>query len=73
MLHCRSVARGSKLQVTFTCDGERITCVVDAETLQVYDAGFCLAGADRELTLDSLPSTVREAIDVDHLNITRHD
>lgn len=72
MLNCRALASGSQLEVTFTCDGVRITALVDAETLQVYDAGFCLAGADRELTLDSLPSTVREAIDEDHLNITRH-
>lgn len=71
MLGCRRA--GAQLEVTFNCDGERIICTVDAETLQVYDAGFCLAGADRELTLDSLPSTVREAIEEDHLNITRHD
>jgi hypothetical protein len=58
--------------VTFTCDGVRIIATVDATTLQVYDAGFCLAGSDSELTLDSLPSTVREAIEEDHLNITRH-
>lgn len=73
MLSCRRVSRGAQLEVTFTCDDVRIICTVDSDTLQVLDAGFCLAGSDRELTLDSLPSTVREAIQEDHLNITRFD
>jgi hypothetical protein len=71
MLHCRRVA-ADQLEVRFECEGERIICVVDAFSLQVYDAGVCLAGADRELTLDSLPSVIREAIETDALNITRH-
>ena len=45
--------------------------VVDAITLQVYDAGVCLAGEDRLVTLDSLPSVIREAIDTSRLVITR--
>jgi hypothetical protein len=70
MLACRRI--GGNLEVTFECDGARIISVVDGETLTVYDAGFCISGHDEELTLDSLPSVVREAIEVDHINITRH-
>ena len=71
MLNCRRLGDG-QLEIRFELSGERIICVVDAGSLQVLDAGVCLAGADRELTLDSLPSVIREAIDTDQLNITRH-
>jgi hypothetical protein len=71
MLDCRRLGAG-QLEVRFELDGERIICVVAAGSLQVLDAGVCLAGADRELTLDSLPSVIREAIETDQLNITRH-
>lgn len=63
---------GAELEVTFTYEGVRIIATVDAETLHVYDSGICLAGADEELTLDSLPSVIKEAIENDTLNITRH-
>jgi len=71
MLACRRMADGM-LDVRFELEGETFSCIVDANTLQVYDAGICLQGADRELTLDSLPSAIREAIAVDILHITRH-
>jgi hypothetical protein len=45
--------------------------LVDARTFQVIDPGICLSGAHRVLTLDAMPSVVREAIEEDHLNITR--
>ncbi len=70
MLSCRRIG-GGNLEVRFQLDGERFVSVINGHTLQVLDAGICLAGADRELTLDSLPSVIREAIDTDHLNITR--
>jgi hypothetical protein len=70
MLSCRRIG-GGNLEVRFELDGERFVSVINGQTLQVLDAGICLAGADRELTLDSLPSVIREAIEVDHLNITR--
>ena len=41
------------------------------DTFQVIDPGICLSGAHRVLTLDAMPSVVREAIEEDHLNITR--
>lgn len=59
------------LEVRFQLDGERYVCVAHMHTLQILDAGICLSGADRMITLDSLPSVIREAIEVDHLNITR--
>ncbi|MCW5831023.1 MAG: hypothetical protein KIS78_01030 [Labilithrix sp.] len=50
--------------------GERFISVIDALTLQVFDSGVCLAGADRLVTLDSLPGVIREA-ETDALVITR--
>jgi len=44
---------------------------IDAITLQVWDAGVCLAGEDRLVTLESLPGVIREAIETGRLVITR--
>jgi hypothetical protein len=71
MRSARVVARGS-LEVTYRFMGERFITVVDALTLQVIDAGICLAGADRQATLDSMPSIIKEAIETHLLVITRH-
>ena len=71
MLSCRRVAGGAQLDVTYEVDGERILSIVDADSLQVIDPGICLSGAHRVLTLDAMPSVVREAIEEAHLNITR--
>ncbi len=62
-----------QLEVVFSFMGETFISVVSTRTLQVHDAGICLSGADRELTLESLPSAIREAIDTGVLYITRHD
>ena len=70
MLSARRI--GEQLEVVFTYSGVRIIATVDANTLQVYDSGICLAGADEEVTLDSLPSVIKEAIEEGTLNITRH-
>lgn len=61
-----------RLEVTFGFMGERFISLVEADSLRVVDAGICLAGADREVTLESLPSVIREAIEDDVLVITRH-
>ena len=61
----------TSFEVTFRFMGERFIAVVDWRTLHVYDAGICLSGADEMLGLDALPSVIREAIDLDALNITR--
>ena len=71
MLSYRRLERGTRLDVTYEVDGTRIISMVDAATLQVIDPGICLAGAHRVLTLDAMPSVVREAFEEDHLNITR--
>jgi len=63
---------GGQIEVTYTFLGERFISVADARTLQIVDAGICLDGADRELTLESLPSAIREAIATGQLCITRH-
>src|SRR6185436_1294354 len=71
MLSSRMVASGTQIDVTYEVDGTRILTLCDAESLQVLDPGICLSGAHRVLTLDAMPSVVREAIEVSHLNITR--
>lgn len=71
MLSGRRLANGL-VEIAFDFMDERIVSVVDELTLQVHDAGVCLAGADDLVTLDSLPGVIREAIDTDRLVITRH-
>jgi hypothetical protein len=50
------------LEVRYRFEGERFVSIVDAATLQVVDAGICLAGHDRLVTLESLPGVIREAM-----------
>ncbi len=71
MISCRPVAHRTQLDVIYEVDGTRIMSLVESDTLQVIDPGICLSGAHRVLTLDAMPSVVREAIEEDHLNITR--
>jgi hypothetical protein len=71
MVSCALLQGGALLDVTYTVDGVRVISTVDAQTLQVIDPGVCLAGAHRVLTLDAMPSVIREAIQEEHLNITR--
>jgi len=58
------------LEVRYRFEGERFVSIVDAATLQVIDAGICLDGQDRLVTLESLPGVIREAIDDGHIYIT---
>ena len=71
LLAARSVG-GGLLEVTYRFLGERLRAVVLSDTLQVVDAGVCLAGHDRELTLASLPGAVREGSETGQLAITNH-
>ncbi|MBX3154994.1 MAG: hypothetical protein KF773_03265 [Deltaproteobacteria bacterium] len=71
MLACVSLHGGDLLDVTYAVDGVRVISTVDPVSLQVIDPGVCLAGAHRVLTLDAMPSVIREAREEDHLNITR--
>jgi hypothetical protein len=61
-----------RLEVRYRFLNHRFITVVHPITLQVLDAGICLAGADRMVTLDSLPSVIREGVDTHRLVITRH-
>lgn len=63
---------GGLMEVRYAFAGERFVSVVQAATLQVIDAGICLAGHDWELTLESLPSAIREAMDGGELYVTSH-
>lgn len=62
---------GGLIEVTYRFLGQRFISVVDEHTLQVVDAGICLSGSDRLVTLESLPSVIREGMDDGVLNITR--
>jgi len=70
LLASRTLGEG-RMEVTFSFMNERFISVADMATLQVLDAGICLSGSDREVTLESLPSVIREAIETRRLNITR--
>jgi hypothetical protein len=61
---------GDLLEVRYDLEGERFVSIVEGATLRVVDAGICLAGRDRDLTLESLPSAIREALGTGQLNIT---
>jgi hypothetical protein len=61
---------GNQIEVRYDLDGEHFVSIVDIDTLQVVDAGICLSGSDRELTLESLPAVIREAMRTGRLNIT---
>jgi hypothetical protein len=66
------------MAVTFRVDGQRFICSCDAETLQIVDSGICLNDydtgekGDTWLTLESLPSVIREAIETGVLHIFWH-
>jgi hypothetical protein len=59
------------LEVRWRFAGERFSSIVEERTLGVVDAGICLAGSDRLVTLESLPAVVREAAETDALTLTR--
>lgn len=71
--HVRRLA-DHRLEVVFAFMGERFIAVADASTWQVYDSGICLGHPPRDelITLESLPSVIREAIDTDQLVILRY-
>lgn len=71
LLDLRSL-QDQQLEVIFRVDGERFVALIRADTLQVLDAGICLSGHDEDLTLESLPGVIREAIQDEVLVITRH-
>jgi hypothetical protein len=71
MLSSRNLGDGN-LEVAWEFMDERFISVVDALSLHVYDSGVCLAGEDELVTLESLPSVIREAIETGALVITRH-
>ena len=68
---------GQQLEVRFDFLGESFVALVQALSLQVIDAGICLVDhadghrGDDELTLESLPAAIREAMDLGVLVITR--
>jgi hypothetical protein len=73
MRSSRALGNGN-LEVIFTFMDERFISVVNMATLQVVDSGICLGHPPRDdlVTLDSLPSVIKEAIETDRLVILRH-
>lgn len=62
----------SQAVVDWTLDGQPFQCVVTVPALAILDAGVCLAGADRVLTLEALPAVCREARETHRLVVLRH-
>lgn len=64
---------GEQLEVVFRFRGERFICLVEAYTLRVLDAGVCLGHPppDEQLTLESLPGVIQQAMEEDRLVILR--
>ena len=73
MRSSRGLGNGN-LEVIFTFMDERFISVVSMATLQVVDSGICLGHPPRDdlVTLESLPSVIKEAIDTNRLVILRH-
>lgn len=63
-----------RVEVVFRFMDTRFISLVDEDTLQVIDSGICLGHPPRDdlVTLESLPSVIKEAIDTDALVILRH-
>jgi hypothetical protein len=63
--------------VRFRAEAMRFECVVDRLALSVVDAGICLQDHrtgrrdDKLLSLESLPSVIREAIRTGRLHVYR--
>jgi hypothetical protein len=62
---------GGQREVVYRFMGQRFVTIVHEASLQVIDAGICLDGADQEVTLESLPGVIREAVDTGVLYVTR--
>ncbi len=62
-----------QLELVFRFRGERFICLVHEYTLRVLDAGVCLGHPppDEQLTLESLPGVINQAMEEDRLVILR--
>lgn len=78
LLDWRPSRRRREMVVQYRFRQQRLECVVERHTLRVVDAGVCLQDhdtgekGDRELTLESLPPVVGQAIDEGRLVVWRH-
>jgi hypothetical protein len=70
VLHSLRWLGADELEVRYAYRGERFVTIVVAQTLQVLDAGICLANHDSEVTLESLPGVIDQAIRTHRLVIT---
>jgi hypothetical protein len=76
MMAYRRLGR-DRIEVSFRFRGNRFITICHLVTLQVLDAGICLVDhgdghrGDEELTLESLPSAIHEAMHLGRLVITR--
>jgi len=76
LLDVREGRRGEKV-VRYRVDGRRLECVCDIQ-MRIVDAGICLTDHvthrkdDTKLSLESLPSVVREAVRENVLVVFRH-
>jgi hypothetical protein len=80
----RQAPNRNEMIVRFRVDRRRFECVCSKHTLQIIDAGICLTAhyddpnfaggtrGDTLLTLESLPCTIRQAVDEGRLVVFRH-
>lgn len=77
-VHIRQGTRNDETIVQYRVDGQRLECVINRRSFQVVDAGICLTDewtgekGDTYVTLESLPSVVRQAMRENKLVIYRH-
>lgn len=78
LIDFREAPGEGEMIVRYSVDGERIECICDAITLRIIDSGVCLTdhrsgvAYDNRLTLESLPSVIREAVALGKLVVWRH-
>ena len=78
LLDCRESANKGEMVVQYRFRGRRLECVCSRYTLRIIDAGVCLVNhdtgekGDTRVTLESLPSTIGEAMDKGVLVVWRH-
>jgi hypothetical protein len=74
----RAAPRRNEMVVTFQVERRQYECVCDALRLSIIDAGICLTSHatgvkyDNQLTLESLPGVIRQAIQEGKLVVFRH-
>jgi len=77
-LDARDAPSASQMIVNYSVNQQRLQCICDKHTLAIIDSGICLTDEstgknyERQFSLESLPSVVREAMSKNRLVVWRH-